>query len=235
MKSKWWEKQFKASKDTASQVFEELHSCSCHQQVCAAISTSKKQVAGLTKCVERHRLFCPTHNFFAPRVNNGIPCPLLIALFHGRERNIASPYYFEPTSILDYFKGVQRWLNKCFGRVCQYNFGRISLSFSNLWPEEKVDWFKGILVSDSSSFEFPLPALRTFPKVKSWPCDLLICRFGQFTNRIKEGWLHLVTKSARFQSRNSWWKAFYSYSSLFAYYCQALTYWLQFVWLQWCD
>lgn len=175
MKSKWWEKQFKASKDTASQVFEELHSCSCHQQVCAAISTSKKQVAGLTKCVERHRLFCPTHNFFAPRVNNGIPCPLLIALFHGRERNIASelsPYYFEPTSILDYFKGVQRWLNKCFGRVCQYNFGRISLSFSNLWPEEKVDWFKGILVSDSSSFEFLFQHWGPFPKLSP---DLAIC------------------------------------------------------------
>ena len=174
MKSKWWEKQFKANKDTASHVFVELHSCSCNRQVCAAIR-SKKQVAGLTKCVGRHRLFCPTHNFFAPRVNNGIPCPLLIALFHGRERNIASelsPYYFEPTSILDYFKGVQRWLNKCFGGVCQYNFGRISLSFSNFWPEEKVDWFKGILVSDSSSFEFLFQHWGPFPKLSP---DLAIC------------------------------------------------------------
>ena len=78
-------KQFNATKKQL-----ELHSCSCHQHVCAAISVFKKQVARLTKCVGRHRLFCPTHNFFAPRVNNGIPCPLLIALFQGRERNIAS-------------------------------------------------------------------------------------------------------------------------------------------------
>ena len=123
----------------------------------------------LTKCVGRHRLFCPTHNFFAhPLVNNGIPSPLLIALFHGRERHITS-------KVSPYWLGF--WSTTLTTTII------LVLNIVAIFPSQTCDLCppgrargRGWLVQRHSCQQrllsriyFPSPS-KTFPKVKPWPC-----------------------------------------------------------------